>query len=186
MPEIGYWSPTLAERYWAKVAVRGPDECWPWTACAEKDYGHGQVYVGRKTDGRHTRDKAHRIAWMFSHGWYPGDWVVRHRCDNPPCQNPAHLQIGTHADNAHDRAVRGRGRSTKGETSPRSKITEAQALQIISLRRDGETLQYIGIKFGIGKSQVGRIARGQQWQHLQGSSTEGAGSNKPLERQPGW
>jgi hypothetical protein len=34
--------------------------------------------------------------------------VVRHKCDNPRCIEPTHLELGTLADNNKDRAERGR------------------------------------------------------------------------------
>lgn len=48
------------------------------------------------------------------YGWLPE--VVLHRCDNPPCYNPAHLLPGTQADNMRDMARKGRGRKPLNTT----------------------------------------------------------------------
>jgi hypothetical protein len=39
--------------------------------------------------------------------------VIRHKCDNPVCVRPSHLEIGTDADNNRDMAVRKRGAHSK-------------------------------------------------------------------------
>jgi hypothetical protein len=39
--------------------------------------------------------------------------VVLHRCDNPICFNPKHLQIGTQWDNVQDMRRKGRYRHYK-------------------------------------------------------------------------
>jgi DNA invertase Pin-like site-specific DNA recombinase len=101
---------------------------------------------------------------------------VLHCCDNPPCCNPSHLFLGTRSENTHDRDAKGRtaeglkhGRYTKpqsnavGTRNGRAKITSEQAIEIARARKAGATLSSIAARFGIGKSQVYRIANGQSW-----------------------
>lgn len=66
------------------------------------------VKNGKEHGGGQQTVAAHRV--MFDHYRQelgPGD-VVRHRCDNPPCVNPAHLVVGSIADNNRDMFERGR------------------------------------------------------------------------------
>lgn len=92
---------TAEERFWSKVDVRGPDECWLWMrGCGSG--GYGQVW----REGRNWQ--AHRVAYEFTRGPIPDGLWVLHRCDVPNCVNPAHLYVGTHKDNVRDRVERGR------------------------------------------------------------------------------
>lgn len=91
-------------RLWARVDKSGgPDVCWPWTG-ARRAEGYGMI-----SDGNGHNTGTHRLAWTFTNGPIPAGLFVCHRCDNPPCCNPAHLFLGTNADNARDRADKGRG-----------------------------------------------------------------------------
>ncbi len=92
---------TLADRFWARVAVGKPDECWEWTRYRDRA-GYGQAYH----EGRDV--PAHRLAWILTHGPIPDGLKVLHRCDYPPCVNPAHLFLGTQGDNVRDAVAKGR------------------------------------------------------------------------------
>lgn len=92
---------SFEERFWRQVDRREPDACWPWTGATIKGYGHS--HWGRE------HYYAHRKSWELAFGPIPDGMVVRHRCDNPPCVNPAHLEVGTQADNVADMIARGRG-----------------------------------------------------------------------------
>lgn len=95
----------LEQRFWAKVDKRGSDECWEWTGARLRSRGelwYGQVHRGGVTA------YAHRVAWELANGPVPDGLHVRHKCDNPACVNPAHLEVGTHQDNVNDMVARGR------------------------------------------------------------------------------
>lgn len=94
---------TRTERFWAKVEKRGPAECWLWLASRNaQGYGKFSVASGRGHMG------AHRAVWELVNGAVPDGLWVLHRCDNPPCVNPAHLFLGTCRDNHLDMVAKGR------------------------------------------------------------------------------
>src|SRR6266478_3024747 len=63
-------------------------------------------YGSRRINGK--RSGVHRLAWEDAYGLIPARLCVCHFCDTPLCIRPEHLFLGTIADNAADRAAKGR------------------------------------------------------------------------------
>lgn len=81
--------------------VRGPDECWPWRGVTQ-NRGYGVITF------RGVEMVASRAVMAAIHGPIPHGLIVCHKCDNPPCVNPAHLFVGTYTDNVQDMIKKGR------------------------------------------------------------------------------
>ena len=103
---------SLTHRFWSYVPVCRHGRscrrcCWDWQ-------GHRlpQQYGQLNVDGHSM--PAMRLALILahgaellplSHGSYPRLFAL-HRCDRPPCVNPAHGFWGTHGDNVRDERVK--------------------------------------------------------------------------------
>lgn len=95
--------PQVAARFWPKVAKAGPGDCWEWTGYRHK-IGYGQLTVGGHRDCRPIG--SHRVAWILTRGPIPPGMSILHQCDNRGCCNPAHMRLGTQAENMADRFTR--------------------------------------------------------------------------------
>lgn len=136
--------------------VQVDDGCWFWTG-AKHRYGYGACV---KING-HTR--AHRAMWTLLRGPIPEGKVLCHSCDTKLCVNPAHMFVGTQADNMIDAAQK--GLMPRGERS-RHKLTEAQVREIRGLK--GTMWQKdVAKKYGISLSYVSHIWCRLTWKHLQ-------------------
>lgn len=95
--------PDLGRRFWAKVDIGHPDDCWEW-AGSRTPQGYGRFAAPKTVP-------AHRTSFLLSNGWLPP--VVMHTCDNPPCVNPHHLRAGTPKTNSEDAVAKGRVRKPR-------------------------------------------------------------------------
>jgi len=93
-------TPELIERFWGRVRVLTPDECWLWQGATNGGYG---VFMASG-----ERWYAHRVSWVIAHGTESPEPCTRHLCNARGCVNPKHLKPGTHAENAADRVRRQR------------------------------------------------------------------------------
>lgn len=147
-------------RFMTKVRVgerRG--DCWIWD--------------GNKPGGRHghfcmegTTVKAHRWIYQFLREPIPDGLVVRHRCDNPQCVNPSHLETGTYADNTADMYMRGRAPNRKGSNHPLAVLSDEDVRAIRRMAGCGKPQWAIARQYGISRQQAGKIIRRESWGHV--------------------
>lgn len=135
------------------------DQCW--LAPAQYTH-HGRDYGRIVIGGRHFL--LHRLSWIFANGPIPAGMFVCHRCDNPPCINPEHLFLGTHADNLRDASRK--GRMHPGERHGMHRLTERDVLETRRLLAEGVRGTVIAAKFGISKNTVYHVKKGRTWASL--------------------
>lgn len=142
---------TLEARVDEKWILNPETGCHEWTA-NKNNRGYGIIWFNGKMR------LAHRVRYFLQYGEIPDNVVIRHKCDNPSCCNPNHLEQGTHKDNMEDMVSR--KRQASGSNNGRTKITPEIVLKI---RESSKTQDELAKEFGISQSQVGRIKRGIHW-----------------------
>lgn len=150
---------SLACLFWSKVEKRGSEECWPWRAATTVS-GYGQFTL------RGTRVRANRVSMELVRGvaLTPSEFVC-HTCDNPRCVNPAHLVVGTHADNMRDMCSK--GRQTHGVRHYRAKLDDAAVREIRRRLLLRHKLVDIAKDYGVDRMTITLIRNGRNWKHVQ-------------------
>jgi hypothetical protein len=152
------------EAFWSRVKKGASGECWEWQSY-RNDCGYGVVRTKRNALLR-----AHRIAYEFAHGPVPEGMFVCHRCDNPPCCNPAHLFAGTPADNNRDMYSKhreSRDHGLKGERNHAAKLSDADVLTIRARYTNGGIFQReLAAEYGVTLHTMNAIIRRRTWHHL--------------------
>ena len=147
------------ERLWNKVQFGLPDGCWEWQG-DRTTKGYGQFWLNR------GRVYAHRAVWSVIHQReIPSGYQICHTCDNPSCYNPAHLWLGTNADNQRDMDRKGRRKLSvvAGDQHGMAKLTSQDVDDIFSMRQEGMLQSEIAKKKGIHQAHVSDILNGKVW-----------------------
>lgn len=134
--------------------------CWLWTRAVRKDRPLDR-YGSFRFQGKNR--SPHRISWTLANGPIPVGMLVCHHCDTPECVNPAHLFLGTHADNSADRHRKGRTRLALGEQVGSSKLTNQQVLEI---KASTEGTKSTARRYGVSESTIYCIRTNRQWSWL--------------------
>lgn len=139
------------DRFWALVERRGEKDCWEWRGGLNQ-HGYGSFWFNGGSI------MAHRFSYLLAHNELPVGKSVCHSCDNPPCVNPAHLWVGTRADNKND-SVR-KGRHARGASCGRSRLTSEQ---VTIIRHTSRKTTELAKSFGVARSTIRRVRAGLTW-----------------------
>lgn len=144
-------------RFQARIKVM-PSGCHEWQGGKLTD-NYGSFRYQNKSW------PAHRWLWTQTYGEIMAGIVVRHKCDNPPCANLAHLELGTVADNSSDMV--NRDRSLKGSKNHEAKLDEAKVRDIrVAIRDKTSTQLALAITHGVTPTCINSIIRGRSWKHV--------------------
>lgn len=143
-------------RFWRYVEPELNTGCWLWSG-AQTGGGYGTLHVRPRTVS------AHRLSWEMAKGPIPDGLFALHKCDTPACVNPDHLFLGTKADNARDKARKGRCHDNGGERHGMAKLTAFQVACIRVRLGEGQPQRRIAEEFGVCQTTISAIATRRAW-----------------------
>jgi hypothetical protein len=142
--------------------------CWPWLGW-RNEQGYGRFEI----DGKSYY--AHRAIFRLANPGVIslnapknkfGFGFLRHRCDNPSCCNPIHLEVGTHADNMKDKVNRGRQHIFGSIESPNAKLTAEDVFFIRLHRRNGVTRKALALLYEVSVSTIKGVTSGRHYSDI--------------------
>ncbi len=147
--------------FWKRVARS--EDCWIWTGAKCGSYGQLQY--------RRQRLLAHRFSWVLhAKQNCPEGQVVRHRCDNPPCVRPDHLELGSVAQNVrdtYDRNRRSTGNPNVGTARPNAVLSNDLVASLRRQARSGQSIRSIAKGRELEYTTAYRAIRGIGWPHVE-------------------
>jgi hypothetical protein len=149
-------TPKNVESFWKHVDKNGPGDCWIWKG-SKTSGGYGQM----RANGVVTY--VHRISWVLAHGNIPErngyhGTVVRHKCDNPLCVNPDHLELGTQSDNMWDAADRNRVQRTR-----RPRNTKLSEQDVRDIRKSNLAPLELALRYKVHPQTIHAVRIGRTW-----------------------
>jgi len=143
----------VVKRFWKYAPNGNKDECWEWIGALTNGYGVLTTYSN-------TQEYAHRLSWQIHYGEIEECLFICHHCDNRRCVNPAHLFMGTAADNTADMIAKGRQIYRSGCQC----LTREQAQEIRTLAASGVILIHdLARNYNVSPTTIHSIVYGEAW-----------------------
>lgn len=152
---------SIEQRFWVKVRkTEDDDSCWEWTARKSPD-GYGLIRLSTARTVCSNRH-AHRVSWELHNGPIPVGMEVCHRCDNPGCVRPAHLFLGSSADNQRDKVAK--GRQARGARNGNAVLTATRVAELRARFAAGPTNDcHLAREYGVSPTAIRHLRIGLTW-----------------------
>lgn len=148
----------VLDRLAAGLSAPSPNACWVWTK-GKNAKGYGWIAINRKCH------YVHRVVMMLTLGrLLASNEVVMHKCDNPSCANPRHLELGDLHTNIAD-AVQ-KGRHNPHVRKKRSRLTPEKVLAIKLGLKHKQGILALSIRFLVGQQTIRDIRDNRTWKHI--------------------
>ena len=183
--KVGRPAKSLQQRFWERVNKDGPkpdqsvpayvglDKCWLWTGALDQD-GYGRIGIG---GSKCLTLRAHRCSFELHGGVLPEGHVAMHKCDNPTCVNPSHIQPGTIEENNKDAKTKSRTASgakhwmsktpeliKRGSNHHNSQLTDDD---VRAIRASSEPGWVLAARYGLkNRNSPNLIRSGRSWKHV--------------------
>jgi len=165
----------LDARFWAKTKDEPETGCVLWIGGAPGE-GYGTFRIAA------VNARAHRVSYVMAHGPIPMGLVVRHTCHRPRCINPAHLIVGTQAENAQDMLKA--GRAPRGPGSNPRKLCAIGALIIRGDNILGVPVKETARNLGVHVSTVAEGRAERRWEAAMTDHVNAELAKKPKKAKP--
>ena len=145
-------SKEMIARFFSKVNMKGRrcsvlrSCCWVWLGNKRNNYGLFATGSG-------VMKSAHRLSYQYFKNKNLKNFEVLHKCDNPSCVNPSHLELGNHKKNMQDASKRG---------LLKTKFSSNDVARMRKLKINGTSNKEIFKIFNVSQSYLYRISKYQR------------------------
>lgn len=151
------------ETFWRRV-IKTHSGCWLWTG-ATNNSGYGTLtYRGRAATAHRT---AAFLSGLVDSTDAPknrkGTGFILHACDNRRCCNPAHMRIGTYAENQLEAYDRRRRVAYRGAAHPNARQTDKSLALIKDMRAHGVSQEAIAKLLNVSQASISKITLGKTY-----------------------
>jgi len=96
----------------------------------------------------------------------PDGFVVRHKCDNPRCINPEHLELGTRKQNTQDSIIRGRFKNPPIHIGVNHRLARINPDIVRYMRKSGKNYRQLAKEYKMCPTNTWAILNRKTWKNV--------------------